>query len=326
MRAIAEANANVALTKYWGKLSQDGNLPAMGSLSIALEGLVSRTEVVFDPALADDCYEIDGQPLAQTPAARTRAFLDRIRLRAGLSAAARVRSSNSFPTAAGLASSASGFAALATAACAATGLELGLEELADLARSGSGSAGRSVIGGWARIEPGTGPEGRPRHLAVAPHDHWPLAIWVVITSQEAKAVSSREGMGRTAASSPFYQAWVDGCDTDLRDAKRAVLARGFGDLAEIAERNCIRMHAAALGARPPLLYWNGATVAVMHAVWAMRAEGLDTFFTIDAGPQVKVFCRPEHAPRVAAVLETVPGVLQLIRSAPAGGARVLERS
>ena len=249
-----------------------------------------------------------------------------MRERAGIRERAGVESSNDFPTAAGLASSASAFAALAVAATRAAGLTLSDRELSILARRGSGSAARSIFGGfveWHRGERADGVDSFAEPLA--PVDHWDVRTVVAVTSTAPKAVSSRDGMLRTAAS-PFYPAWVAGAEADLAEARAAIRARDLEALGLVAEHSALKMHAAALAARPPLVYWRPATVECIHRVWALRAEGVAAFFTIDAGPQVKVLCAPAEAQRVAAALEAVPGVERIITCGPGRGAELIARA
>src|SRR5262249_13920811 len=151
---------------------------------------------------------------------------------------------------------------------------------------------------------------------------WDLRIVVALVSLAAKAVSSRDGMTRAAAS-PFYPAWVAGAETDLAEARAAVRARDLEALGQLAGHRALKMHAVGLAARPPPLYWRGATVECVHRVWALRADGIPAFVTIDAGPQVKVLCGPGDAAKVAQALGDVPGVARVVNCAPGAGAEVL---
>jgi diphosphomevalonate decarboxylase len=224
-----------------------------------------------------------------------------------------VSSRNSFPTGAGLASSASGFAALVGAAAAALELELTPRELSILARRASGSAARSIFGGFVEMRVAERADGTDSFAEpLLPADEWPLEVVVAITATREKNVSSGSGMTRSAESSPYYRAWVDSHPADLAAARSAIGARDFGALGEVAETNCLKMHAAAMAATPPLLYWNGATVECLNRVRTLRAEGYPVFFTIDAGPQVKAVCAPEAKSAVRAALADVPGVLDTL--------------
>ncbi|AKS42270.1 diphosphomevalonate decarboxylase [Wenzhouxiangella marina] len=316
--ARARAGSNIALVKYWGKRDEALNLPATGSLSITLDTLHTDTRLVPDPSLAADQFELNGRP---ADPARLRAFLDRFRALAGREGHFQVISSNSFPTSAGLASSASAFAALAVAANRAFGLDLSPTRLSELARQGSGSAARSIFGGFVEMARGEAPDGsdcvaRP----LAPAEHWPLEVVVAVTSEEAKSVSSSEGMRRTMRTSPYYPAWVEQVDRDLALARESILSRDFAALADVAEASALAMHASALAARPGVIYFKPATLACLERVRELRASGLDVFFTVDAGPQVKAICRPEHRRPVADALAELPGVHRVLEARLGPGA------
>jgi diphosphomevalonate decarboxylase len=239
-----------------------------------------------------------------------------LRRKAGVDTRVRVASRNNFPTGAGLASSASGFAALVRAAEAAFGLTLSPRERSIVARQGSGSAARSIFGGFVEMHAGSAPDGSDSFAEpLLDGTAWPLEVVIAVTAKGEKEVGSRSGMTRSASSSPYYAAWVAGQPPDLAAARAAIRARDFGALADVAEHNCLKMHAAALAARPPLVYWNGATVECMHAVLRLRAGGVPVFFTIDAGPQLKAVCAPGARAEVERTLRAVPGVLELLASA-----------
>jgi len=313
VKATAVAHANIALVKYWGKRDEALLLPEAGSLSVALDRLLTTTTVEL--GAPEDSLLIDGRKASDAELRRARAVLDA----AGIRDRARIESRNDFPTAAGLASSASGFAALAAAACAAAGQRRGERELSALARLGSGSAARSVPGGWAVWE--------DRDAAqVASPDHLPMRLVVALCGEGPKPVGSREGMKRSRETSPYHAAWIEQCRRDLPEALRLLRARDLAGLGALAERNAMRMHADSLAADPPLLYWEPATVGCLHAVRRLREEGTGAWSTIDAGPHVAALCAPEDAARVEAALRSVPGVRDALVCAPAGGARVVERS
>lgn len=324
LEAVALARPNIALVKYWGKRDAALNLPAGGSISITLQSLRTRTRVRFDRDRSDDAIALDGRDPVAAPE-RVRRCLDVVRRRAGVSLPALVESENNFPAGAGLASSSSGYAALVVAAAAALRLDLDARELSAIARRGSGSAARSIFGGFVEMSPGVRADGEDACAAqlLAPFD-WPLDVVIAVTSREAKRVGSSAGMERTRATSPFYPAWLAAGAEDLAKARLAIARRDFRALAEISERNCLAMHAAMLGCQPPLVYMNDVTLECMHLVRVLRnGDGLATFFTVDAGPQVKAVCLPEDAPRVAAALRRVPGVLTVLTSALGEGAAVI---
>jgi diphosphomevalonate decarboxylase len=322
---MAKANANVALAKYWGKRDELLNLPYTGSISIALAGLESRASVAFVPASPADRVSLNGKPSDGPDAQRISRFLDLVRRQAGLSARAVVDVHSNFPVAAGLASSASTFAALALAAAHAAGLSLSPQELSVLARRGSGSAARSIFSGYVEWLPGEAPDGSDSHaLQLAAPLHWPLGVVVAVTAEGPKAVGSTEGMARAVKQSPFFPAWLQAHEVDLEAIRQGILERDLALVGHAAERNCLAMHAVALTARPPILYWNPATIAVVERVRALREEGLDAYFTIDAGPQVKVICPMAQRAAVAAALGAVAGVQRVLLSEPGAGAALVE--
>jgi len=314
MRSQARARANIALIKYWGKSDTELNTPAVGSISITLDALWSDTEIEFDAALAQDTLSLDGKEDA-AQLARVSRCLDLLRREARVDLRARVSSRNNFPTGAGLASSASGFAALVAAASRALGLALSPTALSALARQGSGSAARSIFGGYVEMRAGGAADGSDSFaVPLLSATAWSLTVVIAVTQKYAKVTGSGEGMRSTADSSPYYQAWIESSQADLNVARAAILNQDFGVLAEVAEHNCLKMHALALAGRPPLLYWNAATVACIDAIRALQSASVPVFFTIDAGPQVKAVCLPEAAEQVATQLRAVPGVLDIIVS------------
>lgn len=318
--ATAFAPPNIALVKYWGKAEGHGNRPAADSLSMTLSGIGATTKVRFDPKLSADSLLLNDQ---QDTAALTRvsACLDHLRARAGLNCKAHVVSRNNFPTGAGLASSAAGFAALVVAANAALEIGLGHTELSRIARQASGSAARSLFGGYV-VLPAEEPDPAAEPLFDA--EHFPLKVVIAIVSHGAKAIGSTTGMLHTSATSDYYAAWLAHQSRDVVQAKAALAARDFVALAAVAEASCLKMHGAMLAARPGLMYWMPATLACLHKIRALSAAGVPVFFTIDAGPQVKAFCLPDVAARVAEELASLPGVLSMIHAGVGAGARVIE--
>jgi diphosphomevalonate decarboxylase len=333
MEAIAEAHPNIALVKYWGKRDGPENVPATPSLSITLSNLRTRTRVAVDAAASS----ATASSATASSASATRhditlngarvddpkiaACADRLIARSGSRVALRIDTDNNFPTAAGLASSASGFAALVTAIDAALGLRLTDAERSLEARRASASAARSLYGGYVALSGGDDPASwiaRPELDATA----WPLTVVVAICSDTPKAVSSSVGMARSRTS-PYYDRWLETAAADFVVARAAVAARDFDRLADVAEANCLAMHAVMLSARPGLLYWTGATVACIERIHQLRASGERVFFTIDAGPQVKAVCAPDSAERVHTELSRVAGVREVLVAGLGGPARVI---
>ncbi len=323
-RVSVRACANIALVKYWGKRDAALNLPAAGSLSLTLAALVTETSVAFDSTLERDELVLDGAPAAVE---RTSEFLDLVRALANSDTRARVVSRNHFPTASGLASSASGYAALALAATRAAGIELGARELSILARRGSGSAARSIFGGLVRMHAGTRADGSDAFAVPIENrlvDQMRMVI-AVVGGGAPKTHGSRDAMDHTAATSPFYASWVAQVPLDLTAAESAIERGDLQALGELAEANAFAMHASAIAARPAVLYWQPATLGALAAVRELRAQGRAAWATMDAGPHVKVLTTGEDATAVARVLASVPGVTDTIISLPGGPAEVLEQ-
>lgn len=308
MSTVGHAHPNIALIKYWGKLPGPDNVPAVPSLSITLDTLTTSTEVV--EARADQLH-LNG---LRVDDAKVEGCLENLRRRFAIPPVT-VRTDNNFPTAAGLASSASGFAALVTAIDTAFALRLTPAERSVLARQASASAARSIFGGFVTLK---GPDWRAAPLIDAAA--WPLKVVIAVTDTAGKAVSSSDGMRLSAATSPYYPAWIETAEADFDVALQAIGARDFGRLAEVAEQSCLKMHGLMLSTRPALVYWNAATLACLHRIRALRAGGESVFFTVDAGPQVKAVCLPESRAAVAEALGAIDGVKQVITTGLGTGA------
>ncbi len=324
MFTTAAAHPNIALIKYWGKADAILNVPAVSSVSITLDALATETHVRFDGMLPADSLCLNGNTLAPTSnqARRITACLDALRALAGTGLRARVETHNDFPTAAGLASSASGFAALVVAASAALKLDLSPTTASKIARAASASAARSLFGGFAELPAGAAGEDVAA-VGLASAEHWPLEVAVAICAEGPKAVGSTQGMIDSAATSPFYPAWVETAAADAAAARTAISERDFPTLASLSESSCLKMHAVMQTTRPALLYWNAATMAALQRIRHMQQDGIEVFFTMDAGPQVKAVCAPGAGGEVAAALASVPGVSRVLTSGLGGPARVI---
>ncbi|HUI25670.1 MAG TPA: diphosphomevalonate decarboxylase [Candidatus Kryptonia bacterium] len=323
-RATAKANSNVALAKYWGKRDEVLNLPYTGSISVSLAGLSTTVGVEFGASLAADSLTLNGSAASEREARRITSFLDLVRQAARSDQRAQVDVRSNFPVAAGLASSASTFAAMALAATRALGLSLSPRDLSVLARRGSGSAARSIFGGYVEWFAGESSDGTDSFAEqLAPPEHWRLGVAIAITDEKRKKVGSREGMMLAAKESPFFPAWLESHDADLDVVRRGIRERDLVAVGQAAERNCLKMHAVAIAANPPLLYWTPSTLAVIRRVWRLREEGIEAFFSIDAGPQVKVLCPWAQRATVADALGRVTGVLRVLLSEPGGGVELV---
>lgn len=311
--AVAIAHPNVALSKYWGKREGEGNVPAVPSLSVTLDGLSTRTRVRWQPGLASHRIVLGGRELGPIDGLRVTTLLNRVRGAAGLTEFAEVDSTSDFPVASGLASSASGFAALALAAVRAAELDWDAARVSDLARRGSASAARSIYAGFVELD---GAVARP----VAPPDHLPLIVLVCVTTEAPKTIGSTQGMRLTMERSPYARAWLEEAPRLHELLREALLARDFDRVGQLAEASALAMHASAMAAG--VVYFSGATLGALDAVRALREEGTRVYATMDAGPHVKVLARPEDAASVRSRLAGVQGVLRVIDSRPGQGASV----
>ncbi|WP_394829513.1 diphosphomevalonate decarboxylase [Pendulispora albinea] len=319
--ATAIAHPNIALAKYWGKKPIPGNYPAVPSLSVTLDGMMTRTVVRFDSSLEVDRVVLNGTEAAQSDRAHLRVveLLDRVRALAGDTRRAFVQSANDFPTASGLASSASGFAALALAAVRAIpGLDASLEQVSDLARQSSASAARSLFDGFVELEPE-----RPAR-SIAPPEHIDLHILVCVVTEEKKSIGSTSGMQTTALLSPYFDSWLSTAPVIFSSMKEALAARDWEALGELSEKSALAMHACAMAGG--IVYVRGISLDLFAAVRGLRASGILAYFTADAGPHVKVLVRDGDVARATDVLSKVPGVLRVLDTRPGKGATVIASS
>lgn len=321
--ATALAHPNIAFIKYWGNREESLRLPANGSISMNLAALWTRVTVAWEEREGADSLTINGEATGGAILQRVSAFLDLIRRQAGLNARANIVSESNFPTGAGLASSASAFAALTLAATHAAGLELDSIALSRLARRGSGSACRSVPGGFVEWYAGAD-DADSYAVSIAPPEHWALVDLIAIVSADHKAVGSSQGHA-LASTSPLQAARLADAPRRLDLCRRAILTRDFEALAAVVELDSDMMHAVMMTSSPPLLYWQPATIAVMQAVRAARARGIALCYTIDAGPNIHVLCPQSERESARALLETLAGVQQVLESGPGAGARLLNR-
>lgn len=320
-RGKARAYANIALIKYWGKRDEELILPMNSSLSLTLDCFYTETEVIFNEELDKDYFYLNGHIQNKENTHKISIFLDLFRNKANINIPAMVKSNNHVPTAAGLASSASGFAALAAASNIASGLNLNKRELSIYARQGSGSATRSLYGGFVEWKKGTSQEDS---YAIPIDDaNWDIGMVIVLVNKGTKEVSSRQGMKRTVETSVFYKGWLKASKEDIGDIKRAIENKNFEEMGSIAERNGLRMHGTMLGANPPLSYWEPDSIRVMEIVRELRKKGISSYFTMDAGPNVKIICRLSQANIIKEKLRESFEDEQIIISGPGPGIVVL---
>ncbi|MCC4343727.1 diphosphomevalonate decarboxylase [Weissella confusa] len=319
--ATAKAHTNIALVKYWGKKDQDLIIPQTDSLSLTLNEFYTTTTVNFDNYLTSDLVAIDQHILSKKEAQKVVHVLDIVRQLSGIKSFARVDSINHVPTAAGLASSASAFAALAGAASTAAGLNLSSRDLSRLARRGSGSATRSIYGGLVEWQKGTDDDSSFAQPVLENVD-FPIEMLAVLVDTKKKKVSSRSGMQSSVETSPYYDAWRQVVANDMVAIKKAIKAKDIDQIGHIAEENALRMHALTFSADPGFTYFNGETLTIIKAVEDLRNQGVNCYYTMDAGPNVKVIYDRGNRSKIVEELSNIVGPERLVVSHPGPGIKI----
>ncbi len=326
----ALAHPNIALVKYWGKRDLNLILPLNSSISVTLANLASHTTIHLDPKLSIDSLKLNDQEIS--PESKVfqeyfNSYLKIMRYKFKFTEKLRIITKNNFPTSAGLASSASGFAALSVALNEALGLGLDYKKLSQMARMGSGSATRSILGGFNYWQMGVAPDGSDSEIGfIADQQHWPeLCIAIAITATGEKIYSSREGMQRTVKTCPIYQtAWLDTVKKDLQDMEQAILSKNFTLMGTVAEKNALKMHATMIASTPPINYWNEATKLITNTIVELRENNrLESYFTIDAGPQVKILYQKKDQLKVENYLGKLVGLKEIIYTNVGSAATVI---
>ncbi len=318
--ATAISHPNIALIKYWGNRNNVLRLPSNGSISMNLDGLFTRTTVTFNKT-PEDTLLINDHPISGKGLERVSSILNLVREMANIHDRAEVSSANNFPSGAGIASSAAAFAALAVAASRAAGLTLSEAQLSRLARRGSGSAARSIPGGFVEWQMGTGDENSIAFSIAAP-EHWNLTDCVAVISAAHKKTGSTEGHA-IAGTSPLQNARLADTPRRLDICRQAILGKDFETLAHIIELDSDIMHSVMMTSNPPLMYWQAATVQIFHQVREWRAGGLPVGYTVDAGANVHVICLAEYAKEVEKRLRELPGVRDVLVAGVGGAAQTV---
>lgn len=311
MKATVTAPSNIAFIKYWGARDLARAIPENPSISMTLSACFSRCTVEHAPEASRHEILWRGQQGFEVAppsfADRVAAHLDRLRDWAGVQGAFRVATENSFPSAAGLASSASGFSALTLAVLGALGREVSVAEQSALARSsGSGSAARSVLGGYV-VWPVGGGLADSYAGQLLPASHWDLRDVIALVETSHKEVSSLDGH-RRAHTSPYFEQRQKDLPGRFERLRRALEERDFPVFAEVLEEEAIDLHCIGMTSKPPIFYWKPATLAVLEAVRHLRRDGIAAASTMDAGANVHVICTAEAEASVCERLARVPGV------------------
>ena len=316
--ATAKAHTNIALVKYWGKRDNQLILPWTDSLSLTLNEFYTTTTVKFDSELSQDEFTIDQMPVDEKNFMKLTHFMDIAREKIELTQFAHVDSINHVPISAGLASSSSAFAALAGAIFEASGKPYTMTDVSRLARRGSGSATRSVFGGLAQWHKGTD-DNDSFASPIQEKLDFGLEMIAILLDTKKKKISSRSGMQNTVTTSPFYHEWLSVVENDMRAMKQAIADKDVHLIGKISESNAMRMHSLTLSADPHFTYFNADSLLAMQEVEKLRENGVECFYTMDAGPNVKVIYDRQDRDVILASLAKVFGRNQLVVSQPGPG-------
>lgn len=320
-QATALAHPNIAFIKYWGNRDDNLRIPLNGSISMNLGDLFTQTTVEVIDQLEKDELTINNHIPEEAAISRVRHFMNIIRSWAGDSRCAVITSVNNFPAGAGIASSASAFAALSLAASKAYRLKIDMNDLSRLARRGSGSACRSIPGGFVEWLAGSG-DHDSFAVSIAPPGYWNLIDIIAVVEELPKKIGSSEGH-RVASSSIFQDCRLADAERRIDICRQSILAKDFEGLATISELDSNLMHAVMMTSIPPLFYWSPTTLQIMKLVQEMRTSGIPVFYTIDAGPNVHIIAEKDAAQPVQKYLTGVPGIVRLLISSAGGSARLV---
>ncbi|CAI2593325.1 hypothetical protein AKUH3B101J_06800 [Apilactobacillus kunkeei] len=318
-KITARAHTNIALVKYWGKENEELIIPANSSLSLTLDEFYTDTSVHFDESLSSDEVTLNGKVIEDEKITN---FMDIIRKKANINAFARIESTNHVPTSAGLASSASAYAALAAAGSKAYGLNLSQKGLSRLARRGSGSATRSIFGGFAAWNKGTDDESSYGYSIEDPVK-MDINMIAIILDNQPKKISSRKGMKISIKTSPYYQSWIKQTTADFQIIEEAIKENDFTTLGKTAELNAMRMHSLTLSSDPSYLYINADSLKVINMVKELRENDVECYYTMDAGPNVKIICQSDKISAITDKLSDKFSNDQIKVSGPGEGIKYL---
>lgn len=310
------AYTNIALIKYWGKRNKELFLPVTSSLSLTLDQFYTDTKVSWNEESAEDTFTLNGHVQDSNAIQTISRFINMFRELTKEQRAVHVESVNHVPTAAGLASSASAYAALSVALNDLFKTNLPSRSLSTFARQGSGSASRSLFGGFTLWHKGVGDDSDSSYAEMIDDASWDIGMVVVIINSNEKKISSRVGMEHTIQTSPFYQMWPETVANDLEAILPAIKSHDFKTVGEIAEHNAMKMHATIIASNPSITYWEAESLIAMNIVRELRESGIDCYFTMDAGPNIKVLCRLSQAEIVKEAFKTAFSEEKLVITGP----------
>lgn len=320
MKATARAPANIAFIKYWGKTDAELRLPCNTSVSVNLSNAYSVTTVEFSKKFTSDEIYYGDQKMDEKEKVRVVEHLNRVRQLDKSRLFAKVVTQNSFPKSTGIASSASGFAALTLAACASLKLKLSEKELSILARLGSGSAARSIPDGF--VEWKAGDNQSSYAYTLYSEKYWELRDIILVVETGKKKTSSTKGH-ENAKSSIFYKTRLVNLPVRITKLKNALKNRNMKNLGGLLEEEAVELHMIMMTQKPPLFYWTDKTTDIINNVYKWREEGIAVYFTLDAGPNVHLICEAKEEKKVLAKAREIPGIKNIIINAPAAGARLI---
>ena len=315
--AAYRSHTNIALIKYWGKRNSDLFLPMTSSLSLTLDAFYTETRVSLLPESSQDQFVLNGQAQLAQEMIKISRFVDLFRQQAGVNRAVKIDSYNHVPTAAGLASSASAFAALGLALNDCFHLNLDRQTLSTFVRQGSGSATRSLYGGFVQWHRGQGDDSSSSYSQqLDDASSWDIHMLVVVINASSKKISSRKGMQDTMRTSPFYKLWPETVEQDLKMMHQAIRTHDFSLLGQTAEHNAMKMHATTLAANPSFSYFQPESLLAIKLIQDLRQEGIQAYVTMDAGPNVKILLQSESVARVRSRLLEHFDASQLVLASP----------
>ncbi|QNQ80403.1 diphosphomevalonate decarboxylase [Lactobacillus sp. PV034] len=309
MEANVRAHTNIALIKYWGKDNQTLKTPLMSSLSMTLDAFYTDTKVIHDPSLTKNRFYLNDVEQDAEHSKRVFNYISRLQEMFKVNDHFEIHSYNHVPTAAGLASSASAFAALAGAFAKSYNLDLAMPQLSRLARLGSGSATRSVYGGFVKWIKGD--DITSIAIPINEHPDWDLHMLAVEINTGEKKISSSKGMLH-AQTSPFYQPWLDRNDLEINELEVAIKNKDFSKLGELAELSANEMHSTNLTATPSFTYFEPATIKLIHLVHNLRKQGIECYYTIDAGPNVKILTQEKNINSISSAVHNLLGNVKIV--------------
>ena len=307
-------NANIALIKYWGKRNEELILPTKDSISIGVAALTTTTSIQLNKTTQDKIIINNNsnndiiKPITL--------FLDTIRKKFNFNKHFTINSYNNFPTASGLASSASGFAALAFGINHICNLNLNFEKISILARQGSGSASRSIFGGFSIWHSGSALDGSDSYAEqIAKSSSWQsLQMMIVITTDTIKTVSSRQGMQASIQTSDYYAQWIKESSMRIAPMKQAIITQNFTQLGQLTEHDWEGFFNVINSTKPALNYWNSTSILVINEIKKLRKNGYECYFTTDAGPHIIIFYLSENESIIKKKLKKIPGIKNILQS------------